>query len=74
MGFGIAATGFYDEHVEADSVHENIAAYDLAQGLAVTEPRLAADIQFGARALLRLEDAFASHLLDNWRAGRPSLR
>jgi len=74
LGFGIAATGFYDEHVEADSVHENIAAYDLAQGLAVTEPRLAADIQFGARALLRLEDAFASHLLDNWRAGRPSLR
>ena len=28
------AIEFFDEHVEADSVHENIAAYDLAQGLA----------------------------------------
>ncbi len=74
LGFGVEATDFYDEHVEADAVHENIAAHDLAGGLARQEPELAADILFGARALLFLEDRFARHLLEAWREGRTSLR
>jgi Iron-containing redox enzyme len=73
-GFGPDATDFYDEHVEADAVHENIAAYDLAGGLARQEPGLAPDIVFGARALLFLEDRFARHLLGAWKAGETSLR
>jgi hypothetical protein len=68
------ATDFYDEHVEADAVHENIAAYDLAGGLARQEPELAPDIAFGARALLLLEARFAQQLLDSWRDGESSLR
>lgn len=74
LGFGIEATDFYDEHVEADAVHENIAAYDLAGGLARQEPELAADILFGARALLFLEDRSARRLLGAWAEGRTSLR
>ena len=74
LGFGPEAADFYDEHVEADSVHENIAAYDLAGGLARAEPEVAADIVFGARALLLLEDRFARHLLSSWERGRSSLR
>ncbi len=74
LGFGAEATDFYDEHVEADAVHENIAAYDLAGGLARQEPELADDILFGARALLFLEDRFARHLLEAWEDGRTSLR
>ncbi|HEX5713998.1 MAG TPA: iron-containing redox enzyme family protein [Solirubrobacterales bacterium] len=74
LGFGEEATDFYDEHVEADAVHENIAAYDLAGGLALQEPELAADIVFGARALLCLEDRFARHLLSSWEEGESSLR
>jgi hypothetical protein len=74
LGFGADATDFYDEHVEADAVHENIAAHDLAGGLARSEPELAADIVFGARALLHLEDRFAHHLLDSWCDGGTSLR
>jgi hypothetical protein len=74
LGFGIEATDFYDEHVEADAVHENIAAYDLAGGLARQEPELATDILFGARALLFLEDRLARHLLGAWEEGRSSLR
>jgi hypothetical protein len=72
-GFGEDATDFYDEHVEADAVHENIAAYDLAGGLARQEPELAADILFGARALLFLEDRFARHLVESWERGGSSL-
>ena len=66
LGFGARATEFFDEHVEADSVHENIAAYDLAGGLARQEPQLAGDILFGVRALLLCEARFARHILDSW--------
>jgi Iron-containing redox enzyme len=74
LGFDAEATDFYDEHVEADAVHENIAAYDLAGGLARQEPELAADVVFGARALLLLEDRFARRLLAAWERGETSLR
>ncbi len=74
LGFDAEATDFYDEHVEADAVHENIAAYDLAGGLAKSEPELAPDILFGAKAMLFLEDLFARHLLDSWDEGTTSLR
>ncbi|MGN6201147.1 MAG: iron-containing redox enzyme family protein [Solirubrobacterales bacterium] len=74
LGFGREATHFYDEHVEADSVHENIAAWDLAGGLAADEPEIAADILFGARALLQVEARWATHLMDNWERGETSLR
>ena len=74
LGLGREATHFYDEHVEADAVHENIAAWDLAGGLAADEPDVAADILFGARALLEVEARWASHLMDSWDRGESSLR
>jgi hypothetical protein len=73
LGFGPEATHFYDEHVEADAVHENIAAWDLAGGLAAEEPEVAADILFGARALLQVEARWAAHLMDSWERGETSL-
>jgi hypothetical protein len=73
LGLGPAATEFFDEHVEADSVHENIAAYDLAGGLATQEPSLAGQILFGVRALLELEARFAGHILAAFEAERSSL-
>lgn len=74
LGLDHNATEFFDEHVEADSVHENIAAYDLAGGLAAAEPSLAGDIVFGVRALLAVDGRFAELLLDSWRRGESSLR
>jgi hypothetical protein len=73
LGFGVDATDFFDEHVEADAVHEQIAAWDLAGGLASAEPALAADIRFGARALLALEGRWAAHLLAAWERDERSL-
>jgi hypothetical protein len=67
------ATAFFDEHVTADAVHENIAAVDLAGGLARQEPALARDILWGARALVELEGRWARRLLGAWSAGRSSL-
>lgn len=73
LGYGPEVTHFYDEHVEADAVHENIAAWDLAGGLAAAEPEAAADILFGARALLQVEARWATHLMDSWERGESSL-
>ena len=73
LGVNGDALGFFIEHVEADAVHEVIAAHDLAGSFAIEEPRLADDVLFGAAALVTLEGAFAEHLLSRWSAGRSSL-
>jgi Iron-containing redox enzyme len=73
LGLGEDALDFFDEHVEADSVHENIAVYDMAQGLAMSEPDLAGDILFGVLALLDLDARFAGHVLERWEEGSTSL-
>ena len=73
LGFGRDATAFYDEHVEADAVHENIAAHDLAGALVKAEPALGPDVELGASALVFLEQRWADHLMAAWDAGRSSL-
>jgi hypothetical protein len=73
LGFGEEATLFFDEHVEADAVHENIAAVDLAGGLVGQEPGTSAAIVWGAKALTVLESCWASHLLRCWEQERTSL-
>lgn len=73
LGFGAEVTDFYDEHVEADAVHESIAAWDLADALAASDPGLAPDILFGARAVLALEARWGRHLLEAWGRDESSL-
>ena len=73
-GYGQDATDFFDEHVEADAVHEAIAGADLAGGLVRQEPALAGQILWGARALTFVEGRWARALMDAWAAGHTSLR
>jgi hypothetical protein len=73
LGFGGDATLFFDEHVEADAVHENLAAVDLAGGLARQSPDLVPSILWGARTLSFLSDRWAAYLLARWSGGRRSL-
>ncbi len=72
LGFDDDAVRFFDEHVEADSVHEVLAG-DLAARLAADEPELASDVIFGAMAMGLLEGRFADGLLRAWRAGHSML-
>jgi hypothetical protein len=74
LGLDRRTRRFYDEHVQADAVHEQLAAHDLAGGLAAQRPELAADVIFGAACGLTLERLFAGHLLDSWAGGSTSLR
>ncbi|WP_299955476.1 iron-containing redox enzyme family protein [uncultured Modestobacter sp.] len=74
LGFGERTTVFYDEHVEADAVHEQIASVDMCGSLVAEDPSLAADVLFGARCSLALDGLTAEHLLGAWQAGRSGLR
>lgn len=73
-GYGADVTWYFDEHVEADAVHEQIAGRDLAGALAEDEPALLPDIMFGASACLTVDGWAGQHILDAWTADRSSLR
>ena len=74
LGYDEGTTEYFDEHVEADAVHEQIAGRDLAGRLAEQEPELVGDILFGAAACLYLDDLVGQHVLGAWSAGTSSLR
>ncbi|WP_409331242.1 iron-containing redox enzyme family protein [Trujillonella humicola] len=74
LGFGPRTTVFYDEHVEADAVHEQIAAVDMCGSLVAAEPELTGDVLFGAACSLALDGLTARYLLGAWEAGRSALR
>jgi hypothetical protein len=73
LGLGDEATLFFDEHVVADAVHENIAAVDLAGGLAGQDHELCASILWGAQALAHVDACWSGHVLGCWREGVTSL-
>ncbi|WP_426764599.1 iron-containing redox enzyme family protein [Pseudarthrobacter sp. 1G09] len=73
-GFGTDVTHYFDEHVEADAVHEQIAGRDLAGGLVEAEPALLDDVLFGAAAAMAVDARMSVHLLATWDSGRTSLR
>jgi hypothetical protein len=73
LGFGEETTVFYDEHVEADAVHEQIAAVDMCGSLVAEDPALTADVLFGARCSLAMDALAAQALLGAWEAGHSAL-
>ncbi|MFD8545436.1 iron-containing redox enzyme family protein [Streptomyces sp. NPDC059649] len=73
-GAGPAAERFYDEHVEADAVHEQVVRREVIEGLLTDEPALEPDVGFGIGATVHLEDRLAAHLLDAWHHDRTALR
>jgi hypothetical protein len=74
LGFGADVTDYFDEHVEADAVHEQIAGRDLAGALAEDHPELLPDIMFGAAACVAVDGWLAQDMLDAWTEDRSSLR
>ena len=73
IGGDTEATAFYDEHVEADAVHEQIAAHDLCGSFVTEEPGLAGDVLFGARCALALDAQWATAVLTAWDDDRSAL-
>lgn len=73
LGASTRAQRFYDEHVEADAAHEQIAMRDLVGGWVGDDPVRGAAVLRGAAAFLAMEDRIGDHLLGSWSAGRSSL-
>ncbi|MCW2635415.1 MAG: uncharacterized protein JWQ99_1782 [Blastococcus sp.] len=74
LGFGARTSVFYDEHVEADAVHEQIASVDMCGSLVAEHPELAPDVLFGAASSLAMDAVAATSVLGAWEAGRSALR
>lgn len=74
LGFGTEVTEYFDEHVEADAVHEQIAGRDLAGGLIEADPLLGPAVFFGARAVCFMDELLGRWQMDAWDQGRSSLR
>ncbi|WP_327675412.1 iron-containing redox enzyme family protein [Kitasatospora sp. NBC_00458] len=74
LGAGPAGTRFYEEHVEADAVHEQLVRHGVIAPLLASEPGLAGDVAFGIAASSLAEDRLAAHLTASWAAGHSSLR
>lgn len=74
LGAGRAAERFYDEHVEADAVHEQVVRHEVIAPLLAAEPHLAADVAFGVEATGLLEGRLGDLILSAWRDGRTALR
>lgn len=68
LGQGPAATGYFDEHVEADAVHEQLAAVDMCGSWAAENPGRGNEILVGAAATLALDTHFVGRLMERWGA------
>ncbi|GAA3467887.1 iron-containing redox enzyme family protein [Nonomuraea roseola] len=73
LGGDATATRFYDEHVQADAVHEQIAAHDLCGAFARDHPSLSGDVLYGAACALTLERLWAAQVMSRWLRGTTSL-
>jgi hypothetical protein len=75
-GFSDRAAEYFDEHVEADAVHEQLAVRAICARLVSDEPELEEDVLFGALCCLMLDsrigrETLSRHLDD---AAVPRLR
>lgn len=68
LGFGPEMVGYYDEHVEADAVHEQVVVRDVCGSLVAEEPEQHVEVLLGAWTCLDLEARTATALLAGWDA------
>jgi hypothetical protein len=68
LGLPAELRTYYEEHVEADAVHEQLAVRMICAPLIAAEPDLEDDVWFGAWTCLDLEARLARHLLAKWEA------
>jgi hypothetical protein len=57
---------YYEEHVQADAVHVQLAVRAICAPLIEADPDTEADVWFGAFSCLELESRLASYLLQRW--------
>lgn len=71
LGLPDEVAAYYEEHVVADAVHEQLAIRGICGALVADEPELADDVLMGARACLALDGLAGQAQLDAWLDTRP---
>ena len=66
VGLGPTVAAYFDEHVEADAVHEQVAARDMCGAWVAEHPDRRGDVLFGAAAALHLDALSAQDLTGRW--------
>jgi hypothetical protein len=66
VGLPEVVAAYFDEHVEADSVHEQLAVRTICGAMVAAEPALEPDVLFGVAACLLLDGLSAAELLGRW--------
>jgi Iron-containing redox enzyme len=74
LGFPDPASAYFEEHIEADAVHEQLAMRNICGQLAHDHPELLETITFGAAACLYVDNRSARRQLDAWKQGASTLR
>jgi pyrroloquinoline quinone (PQQ) biosynthesis protein C len=73
LGLPDRVAAYFDEHVEADAVHEQLAFRDICGSIAAEHPDLVADLFFGAAVCLYLDAVTAEEILGSWKRGDSAL-
>jgi hypothetical protein len=68
LGLGESVAAYFHEHVEADAVHEQVAAREICAAYVSEDPSRRDDVLFGAACLLHLDALFGAELLERWEA------
>jgi hypothetical protein len=74
MGLPEEAADYFDEHVEADAVHEQLAMREICGVMAEEDPGLTESILFGSWVCCYLDYLDGLELVERWSAGGSVLR
>ena len=66
VGLPDRVAAYFDEHVEADAVHEQVATRDICGAMVAEDPTLLDDVLFGAASCLHLAALSGHELLQRW--------
>lgn len=68
-----AVAAYFEEHVEADSVHEQLALRGICGALVEQDPFCEREVLFGAATALHVDAVSGEQMLTAWQQGRSSL-
>ena len=74
LGLPDVVWDYFDEHVEADAVHEQVALRDICATLVAETPALHDDVLLGAAVCLDLDALVAERMIESWQRGLSTLR
>jgi hypothetical protein len=74
LGLPEVVAAYFDEHVEADAVHEQLAFRDICGALVTSGQAEERDVVLGVTACLLLDAVAGERMLDAWEEGRSTLR